>query len=71
MSDRSIDFEKICNARDMGGLRTAQGCIITSGLLIRTANLSDATEADKNVLREKYNIIIAGGQNRKKGKRHA
>lgn len=56
MNDRSIDFEKICNARDMGGLRTAQGCIITSGLLIRSANLSDATESDKNVLREKYHL---------------
>ena len=54
MNDRSIIFEKISNARDMGGLRTAQGRIISSGLLIRSANLTDATEADRNVLREKY-----------------
>ena len=56
MNDRNISFEKISNARDMGGLHTAQGCIISSGLLIRSANLSNATEADRNVLREKYHL---------------
>lgn len=56
MNDRNIAFEKISNARDMGGLRTAQGCIVSSGFLIRSANLSDATEADKNVLRERYRL---------------
>ena len=54
MNDRSISFEKIYNARDMGGLRTAQWSVISSGLLIRSAHLSDATEADRDVLREKY-----------------
>ena len=56
MNDRSISFEKIFNARDMGGLRTVQGRVISSGLLIRSAHLSDATEADINVLREKYRL---------------
>lgn len=56
MNNRSIAFEKIFNARDLGGLRTAQGCTISSGLLIRSANLSDATEVDKDVLREKYRL---------------
>ena len=56
MNDRSISFEKISNARDMGGLRTAQGCVISSGFLIRSANLSGATEEDKNILREKYHL---------------
>ena len=37
-------------------MRTAQGHIISSGLLIRSANLTDATEADRNVLREKYRL---------------
>ena len=54
MNDRSISFEKIFNARDMGGLRMAQGRVISSGLLIHSAHLSDSTEADRNVLREKY-----------------
>ncbi|MGN0734676.1 MAG: tyrosine-protein phosphatase [Anaerovoracaceae bacterium] len=56
MNNRIISFEKISNARDMGGLRTAQGRIISSGLLIRSANLSDATETDKKILREKYRL---------------
>ena len=56
MNDRSISFEKIYNARDMGGLRTAQGRMISAGLLLRSANLSEATEADKKVLREKYHL---------------
>lgn len=56
MKDRSIVFEKIPNARDMGGLCTAQGHIISSGLLIRSANLSGATEADKEILKEKYHL---------------
>ena len=56
MDDRNIAFEKISNARDMGGLRTAQGYIISSGLLIRSANLSDATEADRSILRKKYRL---------------
>ena len=55
-NNRSIAFEKISNARDLGGLPTAQGRMITSGLLIRSANLSQPTEADKKVLREKYHL---------------
>lgn len=55
-NNRCIAFEKIFNARDMGGLRTAQGRMIPFGLLIRSANLSEATEADKKVLREKYHL---------------
>lgn len=56
MNDRMISFEKISNARDMGGLHTVQGYIISSRFLIRSANLSDATEADKKILHEKYRL---------------
>lgn len=56
MVERRITFEKIGNARDLGGLRTAQGCVIASGLLIRSANLAEATEADRLSLREKYHL---------------
>lgn len=56
MNNRSITFEGVFNARDMGGLQTAQGRMIASGLLLRSANLADATETDKRVLREKYRI---------------
>ncbi|MGN0487568.1 MAG: tyrosine-protein phosphatase [Acutalibacteraceae bacterium] len=56
MNDRSIAFEKIANARELGGLNTENGGIIASGLLIRSANLSEATETDKSILREKYRL---------------
>lgn len=56
MKDRNIYFEKILNARDLGGLHTAQGRMISSGLLIRSANLSMATEEDKTALKEKYHL---------------
>lgn len=56
MNDRSISFEKIFNARDLGGLHTAQGNVIPSRRLIRSANLSTATEADKNILQEELGL---------------
>lgn len=56
MKDRIIRFEGIFNARDMGGLQTIQGDMISSRCLIRSANLSDATEMDKKILKEEYHI---------------
>ena len=56
MCDRSIEFERIQNARDLGGLRVSDGRVIASGLLIRSANLAEATEADVRILREKYHL---------------
>lgn len=55
-NDRNIHFEKIANARDLGGLQTMNGCTISLGLLLRSANLSDATEEDIIDLREKYHL---------------
>lgn len=56
MDDRRISFESIANARDLGGLPTAQGRVIASGLLLRSANLTNAAEADRTVLQEKYHL---------------
>ena len=56
MSNRKIKFEKIWNARDMGGLLNVHGDMISSGLLLRSANLADATEKDKRTLQEQYHI---------------
>lgn len=42
--------------RDLGGLKTADGPTIASGLLLRSANLAEATEEDRKVLREKYHL---------------
>lgn len=56
MKNRSIAFEKIGNARDLGGLKTAGGYVISCGLLLRSAHLADATEEDKRILQEQYHI---------------
>ena len=41
-----IKFDGIMNARDLGGLRTAQGTAVKSGLLLRTARLHEASDCD-------------------------
>ena len=56
MNSRSIPFEKISNARDLGGLRTVQGHVIAPGHLLRSANLAGATEADRRLLQERYRL---------------
>lgn len=56
MNERNIPFEGIHNARDLGGLCAAQGHSILPGLLLRSANLAEATIADRRMLREKYRL---------------
>ncbi len=56
MTSRKIVFEKIGNARDLGGLRTQDGHSIRPGLLLRSANLFEATDADKKKLEETYHL---------------
>ncbi|MGN1016599.1 MAG: tyrosine-protein phosphatase [Faecousia sp.] len=56
MRDRRISLEKISNIRDLGGLRTADGRFLAPGLLLRSANLAEATLEDRKVLREKYHL---------------
>ena len=53
---RMIIFAGIINARDLGGLTTIEGKTIRKGLLLRTANLSQATEADLSKLRQDYRL---------------
>ncbi len=56
MDSRNISFEGIRNARDLGGLHTTDGHIIASGRLLRSANLADATDADRVSLHEKWHL---------------
>lgn len=53
---RIITFAGIINARDLGGLTTTEGNTIRKGLLLRSANLSQATEADLEKLRQDYRL---------------
>ena len=50
--DRIIEFEGIQNCRDLGGLQNGEGCKIPQGKLLRSANLTQATEADGRKLKE-------------------
>ena len=54
MDDRKICFEKIKNARDLGGLAAADGKHIKSGLLIRCGHIGKASENDVKLLEKKY-----------------
>lgn len=56
MRDRRISLENISNIRDLGGLRTADGRFLAPGLLLRSANLAEATLEDRKALREKYHL---------------
>ena len=53
---RMISFAGIINARDLGGLTTTGGETIRKGLLLRAANLSQATDADLAKLRRDYRL---------------
>ena len=56
--DRRIPFEGIANARDLGGLISGGGSRVRRGCLIRSANLSRATQADVAKLTEEYRLCI-------------
>ena len=46
MNERKIEFEGIRNCRDLGSLVNREGKTIRKGKLIRSANLSNATDKD-------------------------
>ena len=55
-SQRAIAFEGIENARDMGKLVLHDGQTVRTGMLLRSGNLSKATDSDVAVLKEKYHL---------------
>lgn len=56
MNHRIIPFETILNCRDLGGLQNREGRAILPGLLLRSANLSEATEKDVEKLRREHRL---------------
>jgi len=50
-----MEFEGIVNVRDLGGLRIGERTV-RRGLLLRTAHLHDATDADVARLRDHYRL---------------
>ena len=55
-SQRAIALEGIENARDMGTLVMQDGQVVRTGMLVRSGNLSQATDGDVAVLKEKYRL---------------
>lgn len=55
-SQRAIAFECIENARDMGTLVMQDGRTVRSGMLLRSGNLSEATDSDVALLKETYRL---------------
>lgn len=68
-TERRIQFEGIPNSRELGGIRTADGRVIRRGLLLRTANLSEASEEDLRVLRDRYRLSLILDLRTTKGQR--
>jgi len=54
--ERVIKFEGIENGRDMGGLVMQDGRSVSFGKLVRSANLSEATDADVAILKNRYQL---------------
>lgn len=52
----NIKFDKIKNARDMGGIINKEGKKIKSGCFIRSSELSRATDRDVEILTKQYNL---------------
>ena len=57
-TERRIVFEGINNCRELGGLPADGGRRIRKGLLLRTGNLSAATEADKKELCSRWHLSL-------------
>lgn len=51
-----IDFDSISNARELGGIRCADGRRVKSGVLLRTAELDRVSAADMDALTRKYAV---------------
>ena len=51
-----VPFENIVNARDLGGLKGADGKHVRKHRILRTAHLHDATDNDIRRLQDEYNL---------------
>ena len=54
--DRTVAFEGIENARELGGLQMQDGRRIRAGKLVRSAELSKATDADVALLKKRFGL---------------
>ncbi len=54
--ERIVEFEGIDNGRDMGGLVMQDGRTVRFDMLVRSGNLSKATDADVAILKGRYQL---------------
>ena len=55
---RKIEFEKLRNTRDLGGMKTADGRTIKTGKLIRSGHLIAASEKDQEKLAGLIDTVV-------------
>ena len=55
---RKMDFDKLHNFRDLGGMRSEDGSDIKSGCLFRAGHLSELSDADKDRLKNLVGTVI-------------
>lgn len=55
-NQRIIKFEKIVNARELGGIKNSEGKHIRHKALIRSASIAGATDNDIHKLTDEYNL---------------
>ena len=53
---RSLHMEKLANARDLGGIRAADGRTVAESVLLRTAALAEASPQDLECLLSEYRV---------------
>ena len=56
LSDSFVTFDGIINARDLGGIRTADGSVVRKGLLLRGGSLAKASDRDLERLAKEYKV---------------
>lgn len=56
LEDHAISFDRIVNARDLGGYPTKNGRHVKKKMLLRTAELAYASAADRKKLRKEYHL---------------
>lgn len=58
MTSQRIIFNNLVNTRDLGGMRTMDGRTIREGMLLRSAQLCYADDADRRKLSEKVEVVL-------------
>ena len=53
-----LDFEKLHNIRDLGGMKSNDGSVIRDGCFVRAGYLSELTDSDRNKLKDIVSTVI-------------